>query len=143
TGATISATTFSANTIESKGITGATISATTLTATTIIGYDNVNQSCYRTLRGDLYDTLVHDIVIDDELKIAIDAVLSPRGWYFDIFPRRQTTKFNDFISSKGIKLIDSYSNEKKKKMIEDKYTYDENLEKVAETLNNLIKTIAG
>lgn len=103
-------------------------------------YGNIKQAYYRELYGALYDTLVHDIRIDDQLTIAIDTVLSSGGWYIDVFPRRKTTKFDDYIIGKNIKLVESHSGHGRK-MIEDEFKYQDNLELVADRLNNLIASI--
>lgn len=103
-------------------------------------YKNVRLEYYKELFGELYDELFYDIKISDNLTIYIDVILSPSGWYFEINPKKNSqSKFEDFIRNKNIQLIDSY--EKGRKRISETYEYDESLEVIARTLQNVIDLI--
>ena len=52
------------------------------------GLNDVKQWYYREPSQELFDTLVHDIKING-VTIAIDTILSPSGWYFNIFQREK------------------------------------------------------
>lgn len=101
---------------------------------------NVKQGYYREPSGELYDILFHDIPINNELVIAIDTILSASGWYFDVFPRPKASyNFEEFIRTKSIKLVPSY--DFGRGSLEITYDYDDNLKKIADTLQSLIDNL--
>ena len=105
------------------------------------GLSNVIQSYYREPSSGLFDTLVHDIVVNNELRIAIDTIITPSGWYFDVFARpKLSNNFDEFIESRNIVLVDSYDYGRKRLDIE--YKYDDNLENIVKTLQGLIDKIS-
>ena len=103
--------------------------------------NNVKQSYYREPSGHLFDTLVHDINVNNELTIAIDTILTPGGWYFDVFPRPKSSgNFEDLIKSKKITLVSSYDYGRSR--LSKEFDYDESLEEIAKTLQSLIDNIS-
>jgi len=102
--------------------------------------NNITQGFYREPSRELYDTLYHEIIINNELIIAIDSILSASGWYFDVFPRPKASyNFKEFIEAKNIKLVPSYDYGRRR--LEITYGYDDNLKEIAETLQSLINNL--
>lgn len=99
---------------------------------------NVRQSFYRE-RGALFDDLVHDIRISDELPVRIDTVIGPQGWEIRIwlFHRSDQARLRSLLQSLSIPF-----EEGKQFTYPTRFAYTEPLDRLQPVLQELIDTIA-
>jgi hypothetical protein len=103
-------------------------------------YRNVGQWFYR--RGTrLYDILVHDTHVSEDLLVAIDTVVWPQGWVIDVWPRRgDPSKLRDLLQRLEIPFEERQS---KKPFRIARFAYGENLDRIAPTVQKLVDKIAA
>ena len=90
---------------------------------------------------EIYDCLVHDFQGDDRPSVAIDAVLSPGGWHFEVFSRQK--KHSETIRRVLKQVGQSCTlDDRSRCVLTDKFAYDTAPKQVAEFLDLLIPRIA-
>jgi len=109
-------------------------------------YGNVRQYFYRERTG-LYDDLVHDVRVSEDLLVATDTVVDARGWRIFIWPR-------EGIRSEVAALLESLeitfeagnllipSTQDKRFVHSTRFGYSENLDRIRPVLHDLIHRIA-
>lgn len=112
-------------------------------------HQNVEQWFWRE-RTKLFDTLVHDIRVSDDLLVLIDAAISPRGWEIDIFVRGRDMDRSK-LSSDRLRLRDFLHRLKipfeerqgsKPFVYPERFAYHEDLNQIRPILQNLVDEIA-
>jgi hypothetical protein len=89
---------------------------------------------------ELWDALVHDITVFDELPVAIDTWIGPHGWEIQIFLRRgnNQAKLRSLLQSLEIPF-----EEGEKLTYPKHFPYTEPLERLQPIVQELIDKIAG
>lgn len=102
-------------------------------------YENVRQFFWRQGTA-LFDDLVHDVRISEELLVAIDTIIDPHGWKILISNRR-----GDRPRLRGLldRLDISFAEESSWHFVlTTRFEYDENLDRISPILQDLVQKLA-
>ncbi len=109
-------------------------------------HQNVRQYFYRE-KTVLFDDLVHDIRVSEDLLVAIDTIINPRGWRSFIWPRQgdrakleTLLKRLDIPFEEGSLLIPSTQVSRFVHPV--RFAYDENPNRIRPVLQDLIDKLA-
>lgn len=104
-------------------------------------FGKVKKSYYRQLYGELYDTMIYSVDVDEEFSATIDIIISPSGWYFDVYPNKTgVVRFDELMRKGNIELASSYTSGKR--MLPDEFDYDVSLEDVASVVKNFLGLVS-
>jgi len=101
-------------------------------------YENVGQWFYRE-ETSLYDVLVHDISVSADLPVYIDTTIYPSGWEVSVWLRDESgaePRLSDLLRRLDITLEDD------PEFIHSRFAYDENLERIAPVVQDLVDRFA-
>ena len=100
-------------------------------------HDNVRQWFYREPTG-LSDDLVHDVRVDGQLPLAVDATLYPSEWEIAIYPRgdQYTARLRELLRRLDISLEDEHE------LVHVRFDYDEDLAVIAPAVEALVEKLA-
>jgi len=99
----------------------------------------VEQDILREPVGTLSDVLYQNILLSDDLPVAINTAVSPHGWEIKIFVRRggNRSKLRELLERLGIPF-----EEGQRFIYPTRFAYDENLDQISLVLQDLIDKIA-
>ena len=105
-------------------------------------YQNVDQSLYRE-RTSLYDDLVTNISVSNNLVVCVEASIFPNGWEVWIWPSEGTySELKDLLNKFEIPFEENEADGGVYHHDNFKYKYDENLDGVSSLLQALISKLA-
>ena len=110
--------------------------------------NSVKQFFYRE-PNELYDCLVYEIQISPSLTIAIDTVLSPAGWYIEVF-KREVLKRNRPAGTmevrnllKNLDILFTETNGGQRLLHPDRFDFDASIEDVGSRLQPIIDALVS
>lgn len=104
-------------------------------------YKNITKSYYRELYGELYDTLIYEKKKDKGFTTTIEAIISPSGWYFDVYSNKSDIlKFEALMNKENIHLKDSYTQGRKR--LPEEFDYEVSLGEVAGVVRRFLEIMS-
>lgn len=106
-------------------------------------YPNVErEGLWRADTIGMFDNLFHHIRVEEDLLVGVDTNLEPRGWEIQIYPRDKgnSAKLTNILESLEIPFEESRS--WRLYAHPTRFAYDENLEQISPTLQEIIDKLA-
>lgn len=95
---------------------------------------------YRDSR-ELYASMKYSVDVDKEFSATIEIIISPSGWYFDVYPNRTgVVRFDELMRKGNVELATSHTTGKR--MLPDEFDYDVSLEEVAGVVKNYLGLVS-
>ncbi len=95
---------------------------------------------YRDSR-ELYASMKYSVDVDKEFSATIEIIISPSGWYFDVYPNRTgVVRFDELMRKGNVELATSHTTGKR--MLPDEFDYDVSLEEVAGVVKNFLGLVS-
>jgi len=106
----------------------------------IAEHNNVQQRLYRERWG-LFDDLVYDITIADDLKVIVDTYIEPSGWSIDIWADKgDASRLRGLLER--LKIPFEPGSEPGTFDYRDTFAFNENLDRIREVVQDLVDQLA-